>query len=783
MSKNTSEYKGLFQPFLEEEQIDGVVHTPQELAEFMARSVIDNYLESHKEIKWLESLEKLSSSETYNTETIDICQRLYEHLSEITICDPACGYGALLLACAEYLYSLKQMIRKYLHNHTNPIKTIASRRIKLEVLSQLYGVEIQAKSVGKCRKLLAQWAKWSNSHFHDSKMDQIKRGNALWGFGSLEEIKQATHRGLYEFLSTPEQEICEQLKHGEKISESAKNVLNKFFLKQQRTLLKFNENEIDTPFHWPVEFPEIISKGGFSIIISNPPYIRHEKIKKTIKESLYTFYDYWFFKDMNIPFPRKSDVAMLFLLRSYSILQPDGWFVDLVSNTWLRTEYAYGYRYFLQKNTTLECLLNFDNTRLFSVNVLTLIMCLQKRKPPLTHKIKYLYEPTTLDIKKEDIIHYPQHKLDPHLWGFFTETTQEIMDYIGQFPSIKERDYEVYRGYQTGFAGAFIVDSSSKNNILASEPQSKKFFWPVLRGRFFDKYSFEWNHEWMIHIPSGYTNKHKGSSDPYTWFSQTHPSLMTHLKSFLEIEGKRLGLIDRGSQGDYWWEGIASKVLTLFSKPKLCWQEISKPGCFCLVPPNIYVNAKLHLLCSLSVKTLKTLGCLFNSRLIEWYYDKIGIHLGDQYEWKKHRIIHLRFPSISHINLSSIYDLQTFLAYTPLDLTPDWNELINCIVYEIYFADYLRKYSSPKILPRVLKTLESLNLHTWLKLKQNQLFEEDINEKIQTQLSLKTKNLLPQVKSLLNSLLTDTTIQQRQNQLLSDKWINEIHTFNLQKEK
>ncbi|MFM5892036.1 MAG: Eco57I restriction-modification methylase domain-containing protein, partial [Dolichospermum sp.] len=34
------------------------------------------------------------------------------------------------------------------------------------------------------------------------------------------------------------------------------------------------------PFHWFVEFYGIISRGGFDVIIGNPPYVEYSKVKK-----------------------------------------------------------------------------------------------------------------------------------------------------------------------------------------------------------------------------------------------------------------------------------------------------------------------------------------------------------------------------------------------------------------------------------------------------------------------------------------------------------------------
>jgi len=59
-------------------------------------------------------------------------------------------------------------------------------------------------------------------------------------------------------------------------------------------------------FKWDEEFSEIFAKGGFDIVIGNPPYVRQEKIKEIkayLKENYLTFsgtadlYVYFFERD------------------------------------------------------------------------------------------------------------------------------------------------------------------------------------------------------------------------------------------------------------------------------------------------------------------------------------------------------------------------------------------------------------------------------------------------------------------------------------------------------
>ena len=45
---------------------------------------------------------------------------------------------------------------------------------------------------------------------------------------------------------------------------------------------------IDNPFHWFVDFNDIIENGGFDIVIGNPPYVEYSQVRKNYLIKGYT---------------------------------------------------------------------------------------------------------------------------------------------------------------------------------------------------------------------------------------------------------------------------------------------------------------------------------------------------------------------------------------------------------------------------------------------------------------------------------------------------------------
>jgi hypothetical protein len=117
---------------------------------------------------------------------------------------------------------------------------------------------------------------------------------------------------------------------------------------------------------WSIEFAEIFSdKGGFDIVVGNPPYVRQEKIadpillehdknptpdeKKLYKSKLERMVrDDW--SDFYGKIDKKNDLYIYFYLKGLALLNPKGTFCYITSNSWLDVGYGKGLQEFLLKH-------------------------------------------------------------------------------------------------------------------------------------------------------------------------------------------------------------------------------------------------------------------------------------------------------------------------------------------------------------------------------------------------------------------------------------------------
>ena len=128
------------------------------------------------------------------------------------------------------------------------------------------------------------------------------------------------------------------------------------------------------PFVWDIDFAEIFAeKNGFDIVIGNPPYVRQEMISPPNKlKSEVTTEEKKEYKDKLIEsvkerFPvlknvgKRSDYYIYFYFHGLSLLNNNGTFCFITSNSWLDVEYGKALQEFLCKYVPITAI--YDNPK------------------------------------------------------------------------------------------------------------------------------------------------------------------------------------------------------------------------------------------------------------------------------------------------------------------------------------------------------------------------------------------------------------------------------------
>ncbi|MBN1188983.1 MAG: Eco57I restriction-modification methylase domain-containing protein [Dehalococcoidales bacterium] len=158
-------------------------------------------------------------------------------------------------------------------------------------------------------------------------------------------------------------------------------------LEQSKTALQTGSQ---SPFVWDIAFVEIFEeeKGGFDIVVGNPPYVRQEVIAAPVIQGHRLTADKKIYKEklansVYRAFPRfsgynrntgsvahkldaKSDLYIYFYFRSLSLLNKKGSFCFITSNSWLDAGYGADLQEFLLRHSQFKLVLDNQNKRTFA---------------------------------------------------------------------------------------------------------------------------------------------------------------------------------------------------------------------------------------------------------------------------------------------------------------------------------------------------------------------------------------------------------------------------------
>jgi hypothetical protein len=247
----------------------------------------------------------------------------YECLKKITVLDPTVGSGAFLFAALNILEPLYEIcLDKMQKLNSEKFPDFATELDKINqhpnrayfilksiIVNNLFGVDIMEEAVEICKlrlflKLVAQVDSVDKIEPLPDIDFNIRAGNTLVGYATLEEIQKAQHLDLSGARKEIEQKIINAdikldafRKYQTNINISASEItkakaavisclkeieeeLNKDLaaLYGARNVQLFIQTH--QPFHWFVEFYGIMKKGGFDVVVGNPPYVEYVDIKR-----------------------------------------------------------------------------------------------------------------------------------------------------------------------------------------------------------------------------------------------------------------------------------------------------------------------------------------------------------------------------------------------------------------------------------------------------------------------------------------------------------------------
>lgn len=502
-------------------------------------------------------------------------------------------------------------------------------------------------------------------------------------------------------------------------------------LKDIKPLLKKDEKPW---FMWHLYFKDVFDKGGFDIVIGNPPYIRQESITdiKPYLEKIDGKPNYEVYNST-------SDIYTYFFELGHKILrQNKGVFSYICSKKYTRAKYGQNLRKYLLSKTQLSGYVDFNEVQVFGATVDTSIIFFQKREvDSLNYTFSFCKVGNDLQ-RNQALINYinergymyPVHYLGDDGWTFGDNDVENVKEKISKSGKLfKNWDFNSYRGVVTGFNNAFVITSEQRNDFIKKHPEISNYIKPLLRGRDIDRFIPKFQNIYLLFIPWHFPLHEDesitgASPKAESEFQKMFPAVYNHLETFK----KELSSRNKTETGiRYEWYALqrcANTYYKEFEREKIVWLVLTDRAKFCIDKTGAFTNNAAFIITG---NNLKFVLAVLNSKVSEWYYDKITNSSGvGTNKWEKVYIEQIPIPEIPKAEMKPfeiLVDYITFIKkyserispYTPNDhMAANFEELVDACVYELYFKEHMEEKGLTvlKEVNQLLKPIDHLDEKT-----------------------------------------------------------------------
>lgn len=283
---------------------DGVFYTPKYITKYIVDNTVGKLcIEKKEELKINEDDYKVDKKRTTKAKQLllDNLETYRKWLLQLTICDPACGSGAFLNQALDFLISEHAYVDELQAKVLNVPMVLSD--IEGSILeNNLFGVDINEESVEIAK--LSLWLRTAqpNRKLNDLN-NNIKCGNSL-----INDVAIA----------------------GEKA------------------------------FNWDIEFKKIFDKGGFDVIIGNPPYVSNWTLSDSNREMVL-----WLSEHYKKDLTGHWDLFVCFISISIKYLKEGGYNSFILPTSFLKEKYGKLIRENIIENLRLVEIVDFGQEVIF----------------------------------------------------------------------------------------------------------------------------------------------------------------------------------------------------------------------------------------------------------------------------------------------------------------------------------------------------------------------------------------------------------------------------------
>lgn len=363
----------IFENLLEDNKDKGAFYTPKEIVRYMCQESLTAYLQTgidDAEVKeHIANFVKTNDVEELGGASSELAISIDRKLIDVKICDPAIGSGAFPMGLLRELYACRKSIEIFEEDNAADIK----RHI---IQNNIYGVDIEKGAVDMAR--LRFWLALIIDEKEPMPLPnldfKIMQGNSL-----LESYKgvdlDVTSKKLKTGKDTKKTRGVLSLGFEETdVQKTIQDLVKSYFSITDHTLraqrrqqidkyvkdyikicaegnheVKDAVDELEIPndqfFLWHTYFADVFEKGGFDIVIGNPPY--GVSIKDDYRKAVVASWG-------NVP---DYEIYYYFIVLAAPLLKEKGIMSYIIPNTFLFNTFAKHFREMLvEKWNVLEIL-------------------------------------------------------------------------------------------------------------------------------------------------------------------------------------------------------------------------------------------------------------------------------------------------------------------------------------------------------------------------------------------------------------------------------------------
>ncbi len=612
---------------------DGVFYTPKYITKYIVDNTVGKLCNEKKtKLNIIEEEYHPKRQKETKKKLLASLEAYREWLLQLTILDPACGSGAFLNQALDFLIKEHQYIDEL---QTNLLGGgLVFPNIETTVLeNNIFGVDLNEESVEIAK--LSLWLRTAQPRRKLNNLSSnIKCGNSL--------IDSKTVAG-------------------------------------------------DKAFKWEEEFPHIFEKGGFDVVIGNPPYVHLEAIKDESEKLSKLGYS---------TFDKRGDLYPLFVEKGINLLKKKGVISYIMPNKWLQAGYGKNLReYFLTKQ--LVQLIDFGDIQIFQgATTYPCIFIANNDVPTSDFSVSVLKSTNSFDfdtIVSSTAENFDTAEFSGDTWVVSSKKEKKFLKQLSEKYKTLDLYLEkgTFRGILTGLSEAFLINENTRNDIIQGDDKASSFIHPFLQGRDVQPYVSPEAYNYLLLFEKGFTKKQLGDcteEQGWEWLEKTYPSIAEWLSPF-EEKGKK-----RTDKGDFWWEVRTCDYYTEFQKPKIMYQAFQVKPCFVYDVNSLFCNNSMWIIPTEN----KALVAVLNSKMGWWLITKYctQIQNGCQLIWKYFGQVPI--PELSNPNLLSSTEQM-------LDLQGEQQAVLN------KFIKYLQSQFSIEKLSKKLQNWHELEFGDFIK--------------------------------------------------------------------